>query len=249
MTIATSWQGFALLALFALWAALLFGGFVWGRPSADGNRRMPTWTRMASSATLVVIAWLEFAFTRQTPMDDYAFLIAVGMSLGLLGDLILAEVLVIPQPILGGIATFSLGHVAYLLAVLRLADLYELTEPAPVWGALALWLLVGLVGWHIFVMRGQQPTMLHWAALPYALLLAGVAGLFTGLALQSAALIPAALGAILFLVSDLILAGQIFTKLKFPLIGDAIWLTYGPGQALIVASVALVSLTLGAAIS
>ncbi|HEU0025886.1 MAG TPA: lysoplasmalogenase family protein [Ktedonobacterales bacterium] len=239
---ANSWQAPALLALFALWAALLFGGFILGRPSADGGRRMPTWARMASSATLVLIAWLEFALTRQTSVAGYALFIAAGMSLDFLGDLFLAGVIAIPQPVLGGIAAFGLGHVAYLLAIIRLADLYGLNAQAPRWGMLALWLLIGLVGWYALVMRGQRPTMLHWAALPYALLLAGVAGLFTGVALQSPALVPAALGAILFLVSDLILASQLFAKRMFPLIGDLIWLTYGPGQALIVASVAVVSL-------
>ncbi len=238
---------FGLLALFALWALLLFGGFVWGHPAPDGLHRMPIWTRMASSATLVIIAWLEFTFTRQSSLGGYALLIALGMSLGFLGDLLLAGVIVIPQPVLGGIAAFGLGHVAYLLAIIRLTDLYGLKAPAPRWGALALWLLIGIVGWYVLVMRGQQPTVLHWAALPYALLLAGVAGLFTGVAFQSANFIPAALGAALFLLSDLILAGQLFAKLTFPLIGDVIWLTYGPGQALIVASVVIVSLTQGVA--
>lgn len=236
-----SWQESALLTLFAVWAVLLFGGFIWGRPTPDGLRRMPTWTRMASSATLVVIAWLEYAFTRQSPLGSYALLIAVGMSLGFLGDLFLAEVIAIPQPVLGGIAAFGLGHVAYLLAVLGLADQYQLNAQASRWGMLALWLLIGLVGWYVLVMRGQRPTGLHWAALPYALLLASVAGLFTGVALQAPVLAPAALGAVLFLASDLILASQLFAKRTFPLIGDVIWLTYGPGQALIVASVAIIA--------
>ena len=52
--------------------------------------------------------------------------------------------------------------------------------------------------------------------------------------------IPLALGAALFLLSDLILAGEMFSGLSFPLIGDAIWLTYGPAQMLIVYSVAAV---------
>jgi hypothetical protein len=45
-------------------------------------------------------------------------------------------------------------------------------------------------------------------------------------------------GAALFLASDLILANQLFNRKSFPLVGDVIWLTYGPGQALIVASIA-----------
>ena len=38
--------------------------------------------------------------------------------------------------------------------------------------------------------------------------------------------------------SDLILAAQLFNDLSFSLIGDVIWLTYGPGQMLIVYSAA-----------
>jgi YhhN-like protein len=45
---------------------------------------------------------------------------------------------------------------------------------------------------------------------------------------------PAAFGGALFLASDLILAGQLFSKLPFPLSGEVIWLTYGPAQALLV---------------
>jgi hypothetical protein len=77
------------------------------------------------------------------------------------------------------------------------------------------------------------------AALLYALLLAGTAGVATGLALQTPAFIPVAVGAALFLASDLILAGELFNGLSFPLIGDVVWLTYGPAQALIVYGTAL----------
>jgi YhhN-like protein len=240
-----SWQALALLALFTLWAALLFGGFILGRPSAEDDRRMPTWTRMASSVTLVVIAWLGVYFTRATPVGGYALLIAIGMSLGLLGDLILAQVIPFTEHVLGGIAAFGLGHIAYLAAAIGLARQFGLVAPVALWSMLALWLVVGVAGWYLVVFRGQKPTALHWAALPYALLLASVAGVFMGLALQSSLIIPAAIGAILFLASDLILASQLFAGRSFPLIGDIIWLTYGPGQALIVASVAVIALYSG----
>jgi uncharacterized membrane protein YhhN len=91
----------------------------------------------------------------------------------------------------------------------------------------------------VVVARGRTLTPLRWAALPYALLLAGTADVATGRALQAPAFAPVALGAALFLASDLILAGQLFAGLDFPLIGDAIWLTYGPAQALIVYGAAL----------
>jgi YhhN family len=227
-----------LLTLFALWAVLLFGGFALGPTASDRTRRMPTWTRMGSSLTLVAIAWLWYAFTRQSPVGNYALLIAVGMSCGCLGDLFLASVIPLSEPVLGGMLAFGLGHVSYLVAAIAVGNQFRFGAPLPRFGMLAVWLLIGLTGWYIVIFRGQKPGTLHWAALPYALLLASVAGLFSGLALQSGTFVPAALGAALFLVSDLILANQLFNGRTFPFVGDIIWLTYGPGQALLVASVA-----------
>jgi hypothetical protein len=86
------------------------------------------------------------------------------------------------------------------------------------------------------VWRGTQRTPLHIAALPYALLLASTAGFALGMALQDGRFIPLTIGALLFLVSDLILAKQIFNGTHFKGIGDVVWLTYGPGQMLIVVS-------------
>jgi hypothetical protein len=236
--LAQPWQQAFLLAALIAWAIFLFGGFVLGRGDVEGTARMPAWTRMASSLTLVVAAWLWYAFTRETSVAGYALLIAVGMTLGFLGDLFLAPVFPIAQPVFAGIAAFGLGHVTYLAALVGFATAHGLNAPAPRWGALAIWLLIGAAGWYLVVFRGQKASALHWAALPYALLLASLAGVATGLALQSALFVPLAIGAALFLLSDLILAGELFAGLSFPLIGDVIWLTYGPAQALIVYSVA-----------
>ncbi|HEX9035830.1 MAG TPA: lysoplasmalogenase [Ktedonobacterales bacterium] len=243
--IVTPWQAWALLALYVVWAALLLGGFALGRVTPDGAQRMPVWTRMASSVTLTLIAWLSVYFLRATPLGRFALLIAFGMSLGLLGDLILAQVIPFPQHVLGGIAAFGLGHIAYLAAAIGLARKFGLAAPGPLWSMLALWLAIGAAGWYLVVFRGQDPTVIVWAALPYALLLATVVGIFTGAALQSSVVTPAAIGAFLFLVSDLILASHLFAGRSFPLIGDVIWLTYGPGQALIVGSVAIIALYSG----
>ena len=227
------------IALYALWALLLFGGFVVGRPSSDGVHRMPTWTRMASSAVLALAAWLGVYLLRPTPLGRYALFIAVGMTLGLLGDLLMVEVISPPQHVLFGMAAFGLGHIAYIVAALALP--FGSDAPGLRWGALGIWLAVGAVGWYVAVARGQKPSALTLAALPYALLLASVAGLFCGVALQSSLATAAAVGAALFLVSDLILARQLFRGWSFPLIGDIIWLLYGPGQALIVASMVIIA--------
>src|SRR5690606_6901281 len=83
-------------------------------------------------------------------------------------------------------------------------------------------------------------SIVHWIALPYALLLSATAGLPTGPALQDSRFIPLAPGGALFLLSDLILAGDMFSGMTFRMIGDVIWLTYGPAQMLIVYSIGAV---------
>ncbi len=198
---------------------------------------MPTWTRMASSSTLVVAAWSWYAFTRTSPVAVFSLLIAVGMTLGFMGDLFLAQVIPLPQPTFGGIAAFGLGHIAYIMAMLQFGNQSGLDAPALRWGAVCLWLLIGLCGWYFIVFSGNKLTALHIAALAYTLLLSSSAGFATGLALQSPTFMPMALGAGLFLLSDLILAAQLFNNLQFPLIGDVVWLTYGPAQMLIVFAV------------
>jgi hypothetical protein len=234
-TIARPWM----LALLALWAVLLFGGFALGTPDATRVRRMPTWTRIASSLTLALAAWSAYLFSACCEVSPYSLWIALGMTLGCLGDLFLAKVIPLPEPVLGGIGAFGLGHVAYITALVFFGNASGLAAAGPRWGALAAWLVVGAAGWFLVVLRGHKPTALHWAALPYSLLLASTAGFATGLALQSPLFLAFAVGAALFLISDLILAAQLFNKLHFPLIGDVIWLTYGPAQALIVYSVFL----------
>jgi len=229
-----------LLGLLALWGLLLFGGFVFGRTEATGSQRMPLWTRIASSLVLVVAGWSWYWFSRGTGASQFALLIAIGMTLGFLGDLFMAELLPLAQPVMGGIGAFGLGHVAYIAACLLFGSQHGLDAPGPRWGAWVAWLLVGVVGWYVVIFRGQPPTMptpLHWAALPYALLLASTAGFATGLALQAPAFLSLAIGAGLFLLSDLILAARLFSNFHFFLINDVVWLTYGPGQMMIVYAV------------
>jgi hypothetical protein len=226
-----------LMGLLFLWVVFLFGGFIFGGLNPEQTRRMPTWTRMASSLTLVVAGWSWYWFSRDQAANSFALLIAVGMTLGLLGDLFMANLLPVSEHVLWGIGAFGLGHLAYISAFLHLGNRSGLDAAGPRWAAWVVWLLIGLVGWYLAVYRGQQPTMLHWAALPYALLLASTAGFATGLAVQAPTFVPLAIGGGLFLLSDLILATRLFNGVRFYLIDDVVWLTYGPAQALIVYSV------------
>jgi hypothetical protein len=269
-----------LFLLWIVWAVLLFGGGFIGKPDADYTRRMPRWTRMASSLVLVMAAWGYAVIYREQAYADVAGLLAVGMTLCFIGDLFMAELILRDdRHILGGIGAFGLGHVAYIAAFLRLLayspvlldwrvgglvnDGIVVLPEAKINGLVLIgcWLVAAMV-WYVVVYRAAtERTVLHVAALPYGLLLATTVGTALNVTLyawevysvsnasQAALLnfgraaVPA-LGAVLFFISDFILAARLFNKAYFRMIDDWVWLTYGPGQMLIVYGVGLMMMSI-----
>ncbi len=225
----------AFAVLWVVWAALLFGGFFFGELNASQTHHVPAWCRMGSSTVLAVAAWWGVFALLRTPSARYALLIAIGMSLGLLGDLFNAG-WIIEDGALGGMIAFGVGHLAYIAACLNLRRVARLLASKPLWVAIIGWELFAVVGWYLVVWMGSKNLPLRIPALPYCLLLAGTAGFTSGLAWQARSLIGLGLGGALFLISDLILAFPMFRE-SFYLSGDAVWLTYGPGQMLIVYSI------------
>lgn len=106
------------------------------------------------------------------------------------------------------------------------------------------WQVFGIVAWFFVVYSGTNrgAGLLVWPALPYSLLLAGTAGIATYLAMEDRRFLLLATGAVLFLVSDLILAFRMFHG-EFAGATHAVWLTYGPAQMLIVYSIGAVGAT------
>lgn len=219
------WLGGLLVA----WALVLLGGFVLGKPNAESTRRMTLWGRLGSSAILVVAAW-SWWWQLHAQHNLTALLFALGMSLGFVGDLCMAQVFPLKNYVLGGMSAFGLGHVAYIWAGLRIESFNVQS-----W---LVWLIVGALGWYVVVWHDSSRSRLHQVALPYALLLASTTGIATGVALEQLPMLTFAIGAALFLLSDLILATQLFNDARWRGIGDVVWFTYGPAQALIVYSMA-----------
>jgi hypothetical protein len=131
------WQWGWLAALWLSWVLLLFGGFLLGKTSGDGSRRMPTWSRLASSGVLVLAGWSWYLAARHSPATTLALWVTTGMTFGFAGDLIMARLLPVRQPVIGRMAAFGLGHVAYITGWLSwsnqvgLADRSMITGLAP----------------------------------------------------------------------------------------------------------------------
>jgi hypothetical protein len=103
------------IGLLVLWAVFLFGGFIFGKEWEGKHRRMPVWTRMASSFTLVIIAWAAWLFSNQEPL---ILPFAIGMTLGFIGDLFMAHIIPVKENVLGGMAAFGVGHIAYIVGLI-----------------------------------------------------------------------------------------------------------------------------------
>lgn len=231
-------------ACFALAAGALLLGLVRGGGDAPRNR-IPRPLRMLSSALVWAGALLLWRSAPAGARRGRAGLAAAGMGCGFLGDLIMAQVIPLPQHVIFGMLAFGAGHVQYLRAATRLvhgeyggrgADAREapgaLRCPYP---ALAAAAALGAGGWRLLVYTPAQPAPMNYAALAYALLLSSMAGVGAARAADDPRRWPLAAGGALFFLSDLILAGQLFRGMFFPHIGDTIWLTYLTGQGLIVA--------------
>lgn len=228
------------LGLLAIWTVLLLGGLVFGQPGPDRRNRLPRPLRMALSVTLLLLALLFWTQgTAGTRLAGFGLLLAVGMALGLLGDLFMAGLLV-PKPgnVIFGMLAFGLGHVAYIVAFVQVANAIGL-HSGLVWAwSLGLCLLLGLALWLALVRTPARGATLNIGTFVYSLLLALMAGSGFALALQTQGFGGLALGVTLFMVSDLVLGNELMRHTHFPSIGDVIWVSYTVAQMLIVTSAA-----------
>jgi hypothetical protein len=245
--------------LWVMWVGLLFGGMVLaGYERFDSDPFLKA-TRLASSLVLVLTGFVIIS-SPQTARPVWPLLmLALGMAFGFLGD-ISNSGLVIKDPkqaTMGGIVTFAIGHLCYMATCLWIRNNQGLRQNNTWWGSIIIWQLIGLAGWFIVIFTDKPLTPVHWAALPYCLLLAGTAGMTCGLALADRRYFWLGLGGAFFLASDLVLAIQLFRDdidiaaelVRFTGLSSetgkhlmkqvsrhACWLLYGPAQMLIVFS-------------
>jgi len=228
-----------LYALLAVWAALLTLGFAFGRLDKERVNCIPRTNKILSSLVLVICALIWWrAGASVTPLSTYAAFLFFGMTFSFLGDVIMAQLLPLPQYVLFGIGAFGVAHVLYIIGYLRLGGVLGLQDGRSRAIGLAALLVLAVVLWWTLIRSPQTDAVLNYGSLAYALLLGAMAGLTVSLALQQPRFAPLALGAGLFLISDVFLGYRLFRGGTFLLIGDLVWMTYIVGQLLIVFSTA-----------
>ncbi len=221
--------------LWGVWAVLLAVGLAADVAERPGLSEIG---RLGSSVILVLAGWAWAHACRSSAASVYAMRIALGMTCGAMGDFFMAgrlSMIPLPNPVLGGMASFGLGHILYIAACLRARRDAGLMSNRAMGMSVVIWQAFSAAGWYVVVWpSGDESTqMLIWPALAYSALLAGTAGVATGLAVQDRRFCLLSIGAGLFLISDLVLAWALFRG-TFPYRTLAVWSCYGVGQMLIV---------------
>jgi len=214
---------------------LLAGGFALHAYDDDRLARMPKITELPQSLLLIflaVLVWLTAA--RETALNSLGLLTALGIALGFLGDLFMANIFKQEKHVLWGMAAFATGHIFYMLGFREIALHFALHDLGSYGIALVVMWIVALVIWALLVRNPSGDPTMQYAALVYALFLASMAAYAVGLALQEGAFWPLACGGILFLFSDSLIASKLFAGRRFRYMGDVEWTTYILAQVLIV---------------
>ncbi len=206
--------------------------FIFGHYNAERTRRTIKPLRLSTSWILAVCAWIIFATS--TTLRTPALLIALGMTFGAIGDLVLAEVIRTPKPMIGGIIVFSIGHLCYIAGFVQVANTLALNDPfsgSLVW---VLFVIVAAFLWFFLIYNPAKSRVLNIGSLVYGWLIAVMAGTATALALSDPRFTLTAIGGVLFLISDMILGNRELRDNGWFLVHDVVWVIYITGQALIV---------------
>ncbi len=211
---------------------VLFIAVIFGRYNQERTRRTIKPLRLSTSWILAACAWIIFAtsITLRAP----ALLIALGITFGALGDLVLADVIPLPKRMISGIIVFSIGHLCYIAGFSQTAQALGLNDPFA--GSL-LWVVFVIVAallWFFLIYNPAKSRVLNLGSLFYGWLIAIMAGTATALALSDPRFTLTAIGGILFLISDIILGNRELRDNGWFLVHDVVWVLYITGQALIV---------------
>jgi uncharacterized membrane protein YhhN len=215
---------------------VLIIAFVFGHYNADRTRRTIKPLRLSTSWILAACAWIIWAAS--TTLRTPALLIAVGMTFGALGDLVLAGVIPLPKRMISGIIVFSIGHLCYIAGFSQTARQLGLSDPfaeSLVW---VVFVIVAAFLWFFLIYNPAKARVLNFGSLFYGWLIAMMAGTAAALALSDPRFTLTAVGGALFLISDIILGNRELRDNGWFLVHDVVWVLYITGQALIVLTAA-----------
>jgi hypothetical protein len=222
------------VALLVTCAALQVAGIVAGPVLTAGAQTIPQWARLPGTFLLVLYGLLGWLTTR-CGLRRYSGLIAGGILLGHLGDLAMGGVIPSPNGWLAGMLLFGIGHAFYIAGFVRFGCDIQGSGRART-TALVVAETGGVAIWLWLVARSSQGPVMEYGALGYTLIICAMTGLAAALTVRERRLWPMLAGALLFLLSDVMLGAAAFHGTGGAVWNDAIWVIYIGGQALLVTS-------------
>jgi uncharacterized membrane protein YhhN len=143
------------------------------------------------------------------PSPGYGTFILIGLSISLAGDVLLA--LGGDKPFLLGLVAFLLGHVAYIVAFFTLSGL----SAATLWAAVPIACVSALIYRWLKPRLGPMEKPVIAYILVISLMLAGAATVLADSAQFLSGRVMAFVGALLFYLSDLLVARDRFVHPSF----------------------------------
>lgn len=217
--------------LLAAWLLAYIIGMMIGKKDADYRRRFhPAGKIVMMVCTIAVAAIILFRYARGTEIAPYALFILLGLVASIIGDAILAQLLPFKNSLLPGVLAFSVAHICYFIAIThanRLLGIEDITLYPLFFFAIAL---LFVFGWYRVVRPADLGQKGKRALLAYGLLLVAMATFAVYASIFDRRLSLLALGTTLFLISDMILYGDITNFRRFRYIGDVVWIIYAVGQ-------------------
>ncbi len=223
--------------LFVLWVVALVGSLALELTNAPVAHSAVSWLLRSTSPLLVIIAWVLYAGGHGDGLGTVRLLVAIGMSVSCVGDVVMGQIIPTPEPILTGIAVFGTAHIIYIIAFAIVAGRFGLTSSRLRWASMGVAVAVGVACWSIFVRTPAAAAALNIGALVYALIIGSMGGMALSLAVQGGRFVWTAVGAGLFMLSDVMLGAWALRDTRWEYIGEAVWWSYIIGQMLIVWSI------------
>ncbi len=149
----------------------------------------------------------------------------------MIGDLFMAEVIKLPHRMFGAMPAFSGAHILYIIAFISV-----LPEKKPLFNyellaGLIFYGLVTIIVWKLYMRNPAKSNIFNYGGLVYGLIIAIMASFALSISLTHGGFWwLAALGALLFVISDLIIGITKIGNTSFRYSELWVWLTYITGQ-------------------
>ncbi|WP_068773384.1 lysoplasmalogenase [Paenibacillus sp. FJAT-26967] len=222
--------------LWAVQVVLFIAGTASGirRNNKEGSGlSLPLWARMCISLTLTAAAFALWRGNQDSPYAEWVFW---GMAWSFIGDLTMAGLIPMRHRLIGGMATFAVAHgfyIAAFTAALNNEGVSVLNTGLILAGVIYLVLLIA--GWLRYIRNLQAPYGYNAGAFVYGLWISIMASVAVALAWGlGAAHWVTALGGLLFVISDFIIAVVTIGAKPFRHNAYWVWLTYVGAQMCIV---------------